>query len=410
MDFRPSQFVRSPHAAKERLAASSPRRPGRRCWSVWTVLSAVVLSAAPVHGQPAPRYPLPNNSPPNNSLPNNSLPNRPLAGRVGISSASAEDAEIIAVVGDEPILAGELLPQIRELLAPAKKEMLPEEYERQKRLLLKRLVEQRIQLRALNQEFWNTIPPDKRKEAESEIAKQLDQKFYKEFVPKLLKDAKLQTVAQLDAGLRRFGSSLDQRKQEFRLQAIAQMMVSRNVPRNAEVTHEELLAYYQQHLDEFSFPARARWEKLTVLFEKFPNKAAAELAIVDMGNQVLRGAPFAEVAKRYSQGPRAEFGGRYDWTSKGALVSDVLDRAIFSLPVGKLSQILEDRTGFHIVRVLERHDAGRKSFAEVQEDLRKRIQKERFEKKLKAYLDELRAKTYVWTVFDEEEKSRPARP
>lgn len=313
---------------------------------------------------------------------------------------TAEDAEIVAVVGDEPILAGEILPQIREMLAGAKDQIPPDQYEEQQRLLLKRLLDQRIQIRSLNQAFWNTVPPDKRKEAEPDIQRQLDQRFYKEFVPKLLKDAKLQTVAQLDAGLRRFGSSIEQRKREFREQAIAQMMISRSVPRNEEVTHEDLLAYYQQHLDEFSFKAKARWEKLSALFEQFPSKAAAELAIVEMGNQVLRGVPFAEVARRHSQGPRASKGGQYDWTSKGALVSDVLDQAIFSLPVGKLSQILEDRNGFHIVRVIERHKAGRKPFAEVQEDLRKRIQKQRFEKKLKAYLEKIRKETYVWTVFD----------
>ena len=58
------------------------------------------------------------------------------------------------------------------------------------------------------------------------------------------------------------------------------------------------------------------------------------------------------------KGPTSHEGGRYDWTTKGSLVSDVIDQAIFSLPVGKLSRILEDEKGFHIVRVIEREDCG----------------------------------------------------
>ena len=73
-----------------------------------------------------------------------------------------------------------------------------------------------------------------------------------------------------------------------------------------------------------------------------------------MGNAVLRGASFAVVARRESNGPRAEDGGRYDWTNQGSLASEKLDHAIFSLPVDVMSDIIEDQFGFHIVRVVER--------------------------------------------------------
>ncbi len=316
-----------------------------------------------------------------------------------------EDAEILAVVGDTPILAGEILPQVREILEPARDKMTPEEYENQKRQLLQRLLKQRIQLRMLYQSFIASLPEKQRDEVLKKVYSQLDEKFYSDQVPDLLKKSKAKSAAELDQMLRKYGSSLEQQKLDFREQAVARMMVQQNVDRNEEVTHEELLEYYQQHLEEYSFPARARWERLTARFDRFPDKAAADRAIVDMGNLVLRGVPFAEVAKRHSQGSHADEGGYHDWTSKGALVSKVMDEAIFSLPVGRLSRILEDEQGFHIIRVIERQPAGRRPFEEVQDEIREKIQKERFQKNLNAYLEKVERETYIWTVFDDSPQS-----
>ena len=38
-----------------------------------------------------------------------------------------------------------------------------------------------------------------------------------------------------------------------------------------------------------------------------------------MGNDVLNGRPFEEVAKESSEGPTAYNGGLYDWTTQGSL-------------------------------------------------------------------------------------------
>ena len=65
----------------------------------------------------------------------------------------------------------------------------------------------------------------------------------------------------------------------------------------------------------------------------------------EMGNEVLRGGDFATMAQARSHGPTASKGGQHDWTSKGSLVSKEIDAAIFSLTVGRMSQIIEDSKG-----------------------------------------------------------------
>ena len=105
-----------------------------------------------------------------------------------------------------------------------------------------------------------------------------------------------------------------------------------------------------------------------VRIDKYPSKAEAYAALARMGTQVvLAGRPLAEVAKAQSDGLTAGNGGQRDWTTKGSLVAEELDRALFGLPIGQLSPILESNSGFHIIRVIERQDAMRTPFADAQE-------------------------------------------
>ena len=67
-----------------------------------------------------------------------------------------------------------------------------------------------------------------------------------------------------------------------------------------------------------------------------------------------------------------------------------------------LSQIIEDERGYHIVRVRERIDAGQVPFIESQEKIKSAIQLARREAEYKKFVEALRTKTAVWTVYDNE--------
>jgi parvulin-like peptidyl-prolyl isomerase len=205
----------------------------------------------------------------------------------------------------------------------------------------------------------------------------------------------------LDAKLEEMGSSLAQQKRKFGERALAQQWLRQNVPHDEEVGHAEMLAYYRDHLADYEFEATARWEELAVRFDKFSSKAEAYRALAALGNEVFQGADFAEIAKARSQGVTADEGGQYDWTTRGALVSEKLNKALFTLPVGQLSPIIETETGFHIIRVLERRAAGRTSFVEAQVEIKKKIEQERSQKRMEQYMAQLRAETRVWTIFDD---------
>ena len=75
---------------------------------------------------------------------------------------------------------------------------------------------------------------------------------------------------------------------------------------------------------------------------------------------------FEVIAKKKSEGFTADKGGHHDWTTQGALKSTALDAALFKEEMNKLSEIIEDEEGFHIIVVLDREAARKQPMEEVQ--------------------------------------------
>jgi hypothetical protein len=195
--------------------------------------------------------------------------------------------------------------------------------------------------------------------------------------------------------------TLERMRKMFFERGLAQEWMRKNVGGDEEIPHAELIAWYQTHLEEYEFPARARFEVLSVKTGLKRSRTAAWDILAAMGNEVLGGRPFADEAQSRSEGPTAAQGGGFDWTNQGSLASKKLDEAIFSLPIGELSAIIEDGEALHIVRVVEREAAGRTPFLDAQVGIREQLVMDKRRQASDDYLVKLRARTPVWTVFDD---------
>ncbi|PHR86530.1 MAG: hypothetical protein COA78_37885, partial [Blastopirellula sp.] len=323
-------------------------------------------------------------------------------------------AKIIALVGGDPILAGDILGPVNQMINQNLAKLTKEERGRvseseiaeQRMKALKMILPGAIETRMVSLDFMRKIPRDKLEEFQAGLDAQYDDLQLETD----LKNANVNSPAELDLKLRSLGSSLAKKRRAFTEQMIAHQQMRSHIDRGAEVTHQELLDYYHEQAATYRSPTKVKWEQLMVKFSNFPDKGAAEHAIVDMGNQVLRGAPLDAVAKRHSQGIRAARGGQYDWTTQGGLKNEAVDQAIFSLPVRKMSQIISSSEGFHIVRVTEREEESMEPFTEAQVAIKKNIQDNRVKQQMRDYLDKVRLNTEVWTIFDEPEISTARVP
>jgi hypothetical protein len=308
-----------------------------------------------------------------------------------------ETAQVVARVGPEVVLESDLLtPKALEWLDKVSPGLPPEQIRELRMQICQQVISQHIETLLIYVDACREIPADKL----PEIRKNVDKAFDEQFLPKLMKEANVANSLEYEQQLRAKGQSLDRMKKMFFERGLAQEWMRKNVKTDGEIAHADMIAWYQNHLAEYDYPAKARFEALTVKTGLKRSRQEAWNLLAVMGNEVLAGRPFADVARARSEGPTADQGGIFDWTSKGSLASKKLDEAIFSLPAGQLSSIIEDDTALHIVRVVERKDAGRTPFLDAQVGIKEALYEERQRKASDEYLAKLRSRTPVWTVFD----------
>ncbi|WP_197137143.1 MULTISPECIES: peptidylprolyl isomerase [Crateriforma] len=318
-----------------------------------------------------------------------------------------DPAAVLAVVGKSPILAGEVLPKvdakIREVTAKTG-QPIPEPQLKIARVnLVRGELARAIQFKMMRESFVldqvGTEAADKREEAQQRLAAKARQYFFEEQLPKLKEQFGTEDMAELEAKLGEQGSSLKAQRREFIDQMLGQLYVSSKLDRDPNVPIADIVRFYNQHRDEYERSAEARWEQLTVRFDRFDNRDAALEAIRAMGTEAYYGGSMQAVAREKSQEPFAADGGVHEWTPQGSLRSSVLDKQIFSLPLNKMSPIIEDDEGLHIVRVLERRDAGVTPLADVQDDIKKKLQNKIVAEKQEQLIKELSQRVPVWSIF-----------
>jgi hypothetical protein len=322
-------------------------------------------------------------------------------------AANIYGCEVIARIDGQIVQACEVLWHVNKRIEQNQDRIPPEQVGQIRQELLRLEVGGLLDRKLLYGEFLHSNPAAA--ENLPQIVEKLREPFQKREVPMLMKELDVQTPVELERELTRLGSSMADVRQAFNEKAIASEWLRTQIKINEQVTPDELLAYYQSHLSDYDEPTRVRWEELVVRKSRFDSPAEAYAEIANLGNEVwrraaakseLRGPAFIEVAKARSDGYRAkENGGQHDWTAQGALKIEAIDRALFTLQVGQMSNILVTDDAFYIVRVLERKEAGRKPFTEVQSEIRERLKEERFNKKMEEYLGQLRKNARVWTAF-----------
>ena len=319
-----------------------------------------------------------------------------------------EGSQIVARVDGQVILASDVLWQVNQIIAVNRDKIPPDQIEVARQALLRQQVMGSIDRKLLFADFRRTVPAENMPKIEETIS----EPFEATEVPRLIKLLKVNDRVELDARLKESGTSVKDVQRQFTEQTIAGEWMRQRTPKPKPISHEAMLAYYNDHLKEYENPAQARWEEIMVRFDRCGgDRDAAWKALAEMGNEVwqaasanptLRGPVFGGVAKAKSHGFTAADGGVHDWTKLGDLKCEAMNEALATLAPGQLSDGIESEQGFHIVRVLERKEAGRTPFTEAQAKIRETLEQEQKQALVAAEIAKLRKTARVWTVFDGE--------
>jgi parvulin-like peptidyl-prolyl isomerase len=304
----------------------------------------------------------------------------------------------LAQVGTEGIFESDVIGAVNEVIEKNKERIPPDQLEAQREILIRQRLSGLIETKLIFLDAKRTIPS----EGWSHVESQLTKHFEDVELDKMMKKSGANTRQEFDQKLRTLGTSLEREKRAFIERSLAQEWIQQKVKRSESVNYDQdIVAYYHQHISEFTTPTRVQWEELKVRYAKYPNRAAAYEAIARMGNQVATGAPFSQVAQAGSDGLTAPKGGVWPWTCKGSLTCQELDQTLFNLPVGQLSPIIAGDNGLHIIRVTAREEQKITPFVQAQVDIKKKIADQRSQRQYREYMDSLRTKTPVWHFLND---------
>ncbi|KUK72813.1 MAG: Peptidyl-prolyl cis-trans isomerase, EpsD family [Clostridiales bacterium 38_11] len=129
---------------------------------------------------------------------------------------------------------------------------------------------------------------------------------------------------------------------------------------DVDISDDDALAYFNANTSQY-----AKNEEVTASHILVTTKEESER----IAEEINEGLEFAEAAKKYSSCPSKEVGGNLGTFEKGRMVPE-FEKAVFSLPVGVVSEPVETQFGFHLIKVEGKNKPGVAEFGEVKDSIK----------------------------------------
>jgi peptidyl-prolyl cis-trans isomerase SurA len=188
------------------------------------------------------------------------------------------------------------------------------------------------------------------------------------------------------------GLTVERLREQMRRTLIVQRVVGREVNSKVDLSDDALRLVYEREKETWRIPERAHIAEILIGREDDPK--GAERKANEASQKLKGGAKWEDVVKELSEGSGRDKGGDLGVVSKGELAPEI-DKVVFSLPAGGVSEPVGTRRAWHVVKLLEKFPARYKPFSEVKADLLKREQETQFQKKLAEYLEKLKAEAVI---------------
>ncbi len=248
---------------------------------------------------------------------------------------------VVAVVGDEVILASELAGQLQLLMlqsgARPKNEL---EMEKLQRDVLDQMISDRLFLFAAKGDTSISVRSEEIDEAlENQVAR-ISQNFnsYDEFL----------------AALAAEGLTIRDLKRRYRIDVENQMLKQRYIQSKlstVSVSRQEVKEFYDTFKD--SIPSQPEGVKMAHILLTIQPSQKVEDSIKEyvggLRQRILDGADFAVISSQYSTGGAGVNGGDLGYLSRQDVVPE-FSRAAFNLGVGDISGVIRTQFGYHVIK------------------------------------------------------------
>jgi peptidyl-prolyl cis-trans isomerase C len=209
------------------------------------------------------------------------------------------------------------------------------------------------------------------------------------------------TIEDFKALVEAHGESFDELKGKIKQGVGYKKLMEQQWKGHTEVTAEEARKYYADNKSQFETPEQIRASHIlikpaTADPNTDPNlaKSKAESEAEELLKQIRNGADFAETAKKNSDCPSSEKGGDLGFFEKGRMVP-AFEKAALDLEIGQISDIVETRFGYHIIKLTGHNQPTSKTFDLVENDIKDTLKRTKQAEIAQQYIESLKEKADI---------------
>jgi len=255
------------------------------------------------------------------------------------TNANPNDSNsIVATVNDESISDFELRQRVALYLAlqGISQQLTPEQRTRIRTQILEVLESEKLQLQEAVKKKITVSPVEVDKRINAMIQ---EYRF---------------TIEQLRENLSKAGASEDALRSQITASIAWQKAVQDEYSDRVNVTPEMIAAEMARHAEGANKP-HFRVMEIFLPVDNPEHDAQVKKDAQEVENQLRQGAPFAVVARQFSQHPSAATGGDMGWVSEGELAPE-LNAALAKLAVGEISTAIRSTGGYYVIALRERQE------------------------------------------------------
>jgi peptidyl-prolyl cis-trans isomerase C len=169
-------------------------------------------------------------------------------------------------------------------------------------------------------------------------------------------------------------------------------LIDKEVMPSVSVSDKEVRSFYDDNPDLFRKPEQVKASHILIQVPENADAGKKEKALTTikaLKTRIDNGENFATLAMEYSEGPSKTKGGDLGFFGKEQMVPPFAEAA-FALEPGQVSDVVETRFGYHLIRVTDRQAEQTMAFNDVKEAISDRLRKEQEGQKIDDYLKKIK--------------------
>ncbi|MHC1697889.1 MAG: peptidylprolyl isomerase [Geobacteraceae bacterium] len=208
------------------------------------------------------------------------------------------------------------------------------------------------------------------------------------------------STAAYDKALKDSGLTEKELEEFARKEIYINNLIEQEIAAKITISDADAKKFYDENTDKFKQAESVQASHILIGVDpklSAEEKGKAKEKAEGLLKRAKAGEDFAALAKDNSTCPSAPQGGNLGYFGKGQMVPE-FEKAAFSLKPGEISNLVETKFGYHIIKVTDKKAAGTVSFDEAKKEIANYLKIQKIQQNISAHVEKLRKEAKIEIV------------